>query len=59
MSKSAEEQATEILVAVLSTEKGLQYIGESGPENLGVGLSTVWTKVYETILDRRIHPKRS
>ncbi|WP_206413890.1 hypothetical protein [Lysobacter enzymogenes] len=57
MSKTAEEQATEIVVALLSTEKGLNYLGDSDPKKIGKSLATVWTEVHAGIIEQRRTPR--
>lgn len=59
MSKTPDEQATDVVVALLSTEKGLNYLGDSNAQKMGKDLAAVWTEVYSAILDRRIHPNRT
>jgi hypothetical protein len=48
MNKSAEEQATEILVSLVGCDKAMAYLSGNA-EDMAKNLSTVWAELFKTI----------
>lgn len=54
MTKTADEQATDILVAYVSHEKSPFQFQDA--DEAAANMAIIWKKMHETILDRRRAP---
>ena len=50
MSKNAEEQATEIIVALIGSEKAMAYLAGTA-EATANNLTVIWNQLFATIRD--------